>query len=393
MFDQDALEQTVALALTPLAGPLPCGDDLRYDPAIATIRDAREADDPTLPMGDWERPLKRADWPTVAELCTRMLTSRTKDLQLACWLTEAWIHLHGVTGLNAGLSLVTGLLEQFWDGPDGGVHPQIGADLSDVELRLGPLRWLNKTLPLALRLDITLLDLPEHARERLVLDDWERVVTRATRTGNHQADGQPDDTHLPERDELLRLAKTARCRTPLIALARPLAASHDIIRRLDAALDARLGLDAPSLAPLRDALERIERAWTALHGPLPNLQPSSSAPLASAPAQHGVTTDARETEPVQLISLPAMSAMPSAQASQPPMPTHAAAPMDRDEAYRQLATIADFLARVEPHSPTPYIVRRAITWGQMPLPQLLKELLRQEGDLNRLFGLLGVPVD
>ncbi len=67
--------------------------------------------------------------------------------------------------------------------------------------------------------------------------------------------------------------------------------------------------------------------------------------------------------------------------------------MNRESAYRQLEQIAEFLQRTEPHSPIPYLVRRAITWGRMPLPQLMQEMLKQEGDVQRLFGLLGVPME
>jgi predicted component of type VI protein secretion system len=60
----------------------------------------------------------------------------------------------------------------------------------------------------------------------------------------------------------------------------------------------------------------------------------------------------------------------------------------RDEAYRRLAEAAEYLARVEPHSPAPYLVRRAIHWGSMTLPELLPELVRNQGELAELFRLL-----
>jgi predicted component of type VI protein secretion system len=62
----------------------------------------------------------------------------------------------------------------------------------------------------------------------------------------------------------------------------------------------------------------------------------------------------------------------------------------RADAYRQLEGIANFLQSIEPHSPTPYLVRRAVSWGRMPLPELMQEVLREEGDLNRLFTVLGL---
>jgi type VI secretion system protein ImpA len=62
----------------------------------------------------------------------------------------------------------------------------------------------------------------------------------------------------------------------------------------------------------------------------------------------------------------------------------------RADAYRQLEGIANFLQSIEPHSPTPYLIRRAVSWGRMPLPELMQEVLREEGDLNRLFTVLGL---
>jgi type VI secretion system protein ImpA len=62
----------------------------------------------------------------------------------------------------------------------------------------------------------------------------------------------------------------------------------------------------------------------------------------------------------------------------------------RHEAYATLEAIADYLAMVEPHSPTPYMLRRAVKWGRMPLPELMAEIIREEGDLNRFMNVLGV---
>ena len=60
----------------------------------------------------------------------------------------------------------------------------------------------------------------------------------------------------------------------------------------------------------------------------------------------------------------------------------------REQAYATLEAVADFLARTEPHSPTPYLIRRAVNWGRMSLPELMAEIQREEGDLNKLVGLL-----
>ena len=82
--------------LQPMVEQSPCGPSLRYEPIYTDIRLAREEDDPHLPMRQWERPLKKADWLYIEKQCFEALTQKTKDLQLVAWLTEAWMRLHGL---------------------------------------------------------------------------------------------------------------------------------------------------------------------------------------------------------------------------------------------------------------------------------------------------------
>ena len=62
----------------------------------------------------------------------------------------------------------------------------------------------------------------------------------------------------------------------------------------------------------------------------------------------------------------------------------------REEAYRLLEAVAAYLQKTEPHSPTPYLVKRAVTWGRMSLSDLMQEIVREEGDIGRFFSLLGI---
>lgn len=63
---------------------------------------------------------------------------------------------------------------------------------------------------------------------------------------------------------------------------------------------------------------------------------------------------------------------------------------DREQAYRQLEEAARFLLRTEPHSPAPYLVMRAVSWGHMSLGELLAELLPDESNVRHLHLLLGL---
>ncbi len=127
--------------LDPVAGPRPCGEDLAFSPELDAIAKARIADDPTLDQGAWVTSLKEADWPFVVTRCAKLLASRSKDLRLAVWMTEANAKTTRLRGLADGLVLVAGLCDRYWEHvfplPDEGGHEQ----------RIGNLCWLAARIP------------------------------------------------------------------------------------------------------------------------------------------------------------------------------------------------------------------------------------------------------
>ena len=62
----------------------------------------------------------------------------------------------------------------------------------------------------------------------------------------------------------------------------------------------------------------------------------------------------------------------------------------RAEAYARLREASDYLLRTEPHSPVPYLIRRAISWGNMSLADVLEQLLQKNADLATIYALLGI---
>src|SRR5271165_3198722 len=99
--------------LIPIEGPNPSGANLRYDPIFDKIKEARREEDQP-PAGMTERDRKVADNPLVIKLTTDVLAKKTKDLQIAAWLTEASLKQKGFAGLRDGLLLCNGLVENFW---------------------------------------------------------------------------------------------------------------------------------------------------------------------------------------------------------------------------------------------------------------------------------------
>src|SRR6516162_3479878 len=122
--------------LNPIAGPNPSGANLRYDPAYDKIKEARR-EESQPPPGMTEQDRKVADNVQVIRLTSELLTAKTKDLQVAAWLTEAMLKQKGFRGLKDGLSLCCGLVEKFWDT----LYPEM--EDGDAESRGAPLGFIG----------------------------------------------------------------------------------------------------------------------------------------------------------------------------------------------------------------------------------------------------------
>ena len=363
-------------ALGPLLQPLspadPCGPAMRSDPVFTEIRLAREEDDPSLPMRQWERPLKKADWALIEERCTSFLSKQTKDLQLGAWLLESWTRQTGWPGLEKGLCLMRGLLSRFWDD----VHPRIDED-GDSDARVAPLQWLNESLPLTIKVHVAIVLMGDRKPPRIALADWDRLTAAELAGAGSAKPTAPAEPDGPvTRAEVLAAALSDRTgrHAKQLALVRESAAHLAAITQL---LDERLGRDAPNLHKLRGTLEALERV-------LLQLQPIEAPAPVVAEEPMSTQDSAAEPDGAQANAIaPIVTKAGGAGVRLPGV-------QNRDDAYEALEALAKYLGQIEPHSPTPYLIRRAVNWGRMPLPELMQEILREEGDLNRMTTLLGL---
>ena len=64
---------------------------------------------------------------------------------------------------------------------------------------------------------------------------------------------------------------------------------------------------------------------------------------------------------------------------------------DRNQAFHQLRSLAEFFQKTEPQSPMSYLLEKVIRWGYTPLPELMHELLKgDETTLERITELIGM---
>ncbi|RQO43191.1 type VI secretion system protein TssA [Variovorax sp. KBW07] len=130
--------ELVDALLSPIGEASPCGDDLEYDADFTALVTAAQGK-PEQQFGDTVIAAVEPEWREVAEQADAILR-RSKDVRAAMLLLRASTRLQGVTGFAAGLQLLNGLLDTFWDG----IHPKLDADDdNDPTMRLNALAPLT----------------------------------------------------------------------------------------------------------------------------------------------------------------------------------------------------------------------------------------------------------
>ncbi|MFZ1930355.1 MAG: type VI secretion system protein TssA, partial [Candidatus Sulfotelmatobacter sp.] len=227
--------------LNPIDGPNPSGANLRYEPIYDKIKEARREEDQP-PPGMTERDRKVADNAQVIKLTKDVLTTKTKDLQLAAWLTEALLKQQGFAGLKDGLSLCFGLIDKFWDT----VYPEL--EDGDAQARGAPLGFIGTKLEIPLKL----VPLVEKATYGSI--DYEQ-----SREVGYEELAKSDDAK-KKRAQLIKEGKLAPEvfdkafeETPKKFYAqaeKDLDSSLQILSQLKEACDAKFADDGPSFGPL-----------------------------------------------------------------------------------------------------------------------------------------------
>lgn len=351
--------------LQPIEGENPSGESLRYTGLYDEIAEARRADD-TLSRGDWQEELKVADYRKVIDLAVPALTSRSKDLQIGAWLSEALIKLHGFVGLRDSMKLLANLQDQFWDT----LHPEI--DEGDMSGRANAIAWFDTQAALSVigvpftggggysmldYEDSKVYDFPENIE---MLDTAEQVRLNELKA---QAEAQRKVTGEMWR-KAVAATRRAEVETVNFAVEECWTEFNNLNRVIEEKYDRN---QMPGLSGFRKSLDSV-------HTQIKKL-------LEEKRIEEPDETDEVEGEEG------AVNGDGTARSSGGASTTGAI--QNRRDALKRLAEIADFFQKTEPHSPISYIVQRAVKWGNMPLEVWLQDVIKDETVLFNLRQTLG----
>lgn len=348
--------------LTPISPDSPAGVNLGLvvgDLTFSTLEEMRREADPRLDPGG---ETKNADWRGVAAKCEQVLSERTKDLQIAAIYTQALTYLQGLQGLAFGLRLVHGLLETFWES----VHPGLDDNEIIEAIRARPLSWIGSSREFLSAVKKAPLTAPigDASRSWFDYEQAQRLDKASLKSD------RSEHNELLERGLVtVEACHAALAATPPDQLAVTLAnlrSSQEALGSLTVICGEKFRDNGPYFGDLAGLLDDMQEF-------LMSASPENPGPEAEFT---GAAPDGASGAPQTATAAPgAAPAGPIA---------------SRDEAYRRLREIAEFLRKSEPHSPVPALLDRAVRWGNMTFENLFDDVVKNSDVRNQTKELLGL---
>jgi len=354
----------------------PQGTDIRNDRSPTsdyyTIKDARNsarAAERSALFDDNDADLM-APWREVAKSAEKILTNIGKDLEVACWYTEALIRLYGFPGLRDGIMLIDRMIADYWET----LYPE--PDEDGLETKVAPLAGLNGD-----GADGTLLMPIRNAP--ITPDGDEGVFSFVHYQQARDADRIADDDARAARIEALgySLGQFEQCADSASAqwaydLIETLEQAVASYKRINDALRTSCAHDAPPSSNINALLDEVLRTARFVYkAKLESL--ASTVADAKSDSVADVTAIAQADTTVESM----------------PVAAPAGAIVTREDALVLLEKAAKYFRTYEPHTPLAPGLERLIGWGRMTVSELMTELLPDEQSRAMYSQLTGVKLD
>ncbi len=355
--------------LQPISEEAPVGNDIRDDTSPTSIyyaikdarKSARAAERSNLFDGDSTE--ASAHWRKVAQLAPDILQNNTKDLEIASWYTEALIRQHGFNGLKNGFQLIKGLIDQYWED----LYPL--PDEDGIETRVAPLTGLNgEGAEGVLITPIRNVFITQGSEPgpfsfwmyQQALDVDKIIDDKARKDKAAKLDFNLDDikNNVIQSSEAFYIDMHNDINTAIL-----------IYREISLQLDENCGAaDSPPTSNIINILE--ECLGTVKHIGKDKFPVEIEQPIENE--ENELTDSGELTEQTQSTSGPIKN---------------------RNDAFKKLTELSDFFRKTEPHSPISYILERAVKWGEMPLNDLILELIPDAAARGVYGSLTGIKTE
>jgi type VI secretion system protein ImpA len=254
---------------------------------------------------------------------------------------------HGFGGARDGLRLMRRMVAECWDR----LNPPIESE-DDLEVRAAPFYWLDES-DRGARFPYTLRQVP------MVWGDDGRYGWLQWR----QSQGGKDGVSPADIEKAIVATPREHCQ----AMVDDLTEAWQEIDTLAQELNGKMGQYAPAFTGLRQALGECRAlAQQILQRKGPDLSQAGEAEGDGEAGGAGAGEGSGSFVGRQVVS--------------------------RAQVYQQLAQAAALLQQLEPHSPIPYLINRAVELGGLSFPDLMRQLIRDSDVLRTMNRELGIKL-
>ncbi|WP_444883478.1 type VI secretion system protein TssA [Microbulbifer sp. PSTR4-B] len=364
----------------PISSESPVGEDIREDRSPTSdyysIKDARNsarAAERSAMFDDTDSDLL-APWRDVAKAAEKILTKKSKDLEVASWYTEALIRLHGFSGLRDGFLLIEQLVTNFWDG----LYPV--PDEDGIETTVAPLTGLNgdggdgtlmmpiRSAPVTPEGDYGDFSFFQHQQAR----DADRIADEDAKAARIETLGYS----LEDVDQCVNSATNEWAKN----LIETIEATISSYKNINDALRSSCGHDAPPSTNISSLLDEVLRTARFIYKSQLDALAQNEAPE--------VTEDTQSNSPIEEAVPNVASTIVANAIAAPTGPVSS-----REDALKLLEQAAKYFRTYEPHTPLAPGLERLIGWGRMTVSELMTELLPDEQSRALYSQLTGVRLD
>jgi type VI secretion system protein ImpA len=334
--------------LNPIPGDNPSGASLRYDRISDQIKEARTEGEASI-LGNLASP-KRADFKLVVKLAGEALANRSKDLQLAAWLIEAYVRLEGIGIIEPCLKLMLELQQQFWET----LYPEI--EEGDPGMRAVPIEWSSN------RLAELLHEAP------ITKDGLSFYQYRESRAVGYEADTESSDSKREAREMAIADGKitgeefdksfAATPKSWYSAMDEAIRAASEALGSLKIYCEEKYGDDGPAFGKLHDALEEVGRVVGSLLNEKRKLEPDEPGPGEVEAMEQEVESESE----LMSESVSPGEGTPVARARS--VKAHSIEVADHDDALARIQACATFLQNENPASPLAYLLQASLRFGE-----------------------------
>jgi type VI secretion system protein ImpA len=329
----------IANLIAPISQDAPQGIDVRSDAKVQSLyydlketrHNLRQQEDELL-LSDDDNTLLPS-WQAVIQQAETLLSSHSKDLEIAAWLVEGLVREHGYQGLIAGCQLLIQLVNQYAEV----IYPE--ADEEGNVTRLMSIAMLSGSAhPGTVTSAINLTPITEVADVNFNM--WELYQLQSI--PSEQLGAQALVKAFDKLSDEQRSAIMTMWETTLQA-----------INDLDTSLTAAYAKEAPSLVQLKEAISGALKLFkhilnTFYQG---DLSIPEASPTEEEPQQHG----------------------------------------SRQAAIKAIKMALGYYEDKEPHSPILYLLQRSLRWSEQDLQQIFSEIIVHDEMKEDMARALGMP--